>query len=385
MPLRKAKKRRRRGPLGPEIKSMRIENQIYHVLAVFFGAVGVVLGVVITLDKFAEFFLHNLIPEKVRLVVIACAVIAVAISLVSGYLHSLHQLEFLHDSVEVLVKQIDLQRIFTFNVNEDRLASVAVKKAAAEYVQYISDMRNQIEHIDNPDAPGKSGTILKDWSLISVFVRQLINTLGEQDNLCVWMGVSLVTNNEGWDAQNDVVYHFDAAIRQALGQEILDRVYRVYYIDPSSPNCQEIAGRMRQSILRDHGISSGGPSKSRRIVGYDHLKLHLSTTTQRIGEVQDVSFIWVNKDITNNKRVQLPDPTWRIERLQQEGWQLVLALEWVIRNNFLVDHVVIHSENEGWVDEHHRKLGELWKDSKAIVHHQKKDEAGDIRQGEPQV
>lgn len=364
---RKVKKRRRRDVLGSEIKSMRIENQIYHVLTVFFGAISVVLGVAITLGKFAEFFIPSFIPENVRFTVIACAVISVAISLVSGYLHSLRQLEFLHDSVEVLGKQVDLQKIFTFNVNEDRLASVAVKKAAAEYVYYISALRSQIEHIDNPDAPGKSGTILKDWSLISVFVSQLINTLGEQDNLCVWMGVSLVTNHEGWDAQNDVVYHFDAAIQHALGQEILDRVYRVYYVDPYGPDWQEVAERLKRSILRDRGLSSGGSGRSQRIVGYDHLKLNLSTTEQKLGEIQDVSFVWVNNDITSNKKAQLPDPTWSIERLKQEGWRLALALEWVIRNNFLVDHVVIHSDKEGWVGEHHRKLGELWGDSEPIV------------------
>ncbi len=386
MPSLRAKERRRWDVLGSEIKPMRIENQIYHILTVFFGAISVVLGVVITLGKFVDFFFPNLVPDEVKFAVIACAVISVAISLVSGYLHSLHQLDFLHDSVEVLTKQIDLQRIFTFNVNEDRLASVAIKKAAAEYVHYISALRHQIEQIDNPDAPGKSGTILKDWSLISVFVSQLINTLGEQDNLCVWMGISLVTNNEGWDAQNDVVYHFDAAIQHALGQKILDRVYRVYYVDPYSPDSQKIADRLRQSILRDRMLFSGGSSKSQRIVGYDHLKLRLSTTDKKLGEIQDVSFIWINNNIKNDNKVQLPDPTWPIGRLKQEGWKLALALEWVIRNNFLVDHVVIHSPNEGWVGEHHGKLGELWRHSDPITDDAKENQAKYVvQEEEPQV
>lgn len=362
---KKVKKGHNREVLGLHVEPMRLENRIYHFLTVIFGAVGVVLGVIITLGKFAEFFYVNRIPESVKFTVIACAVISIGISLVSGYLHSLHQLSFLHDSVKVLAKQIDLQRIFTFDVNEDRLASVAVKRAAAEYVHYISGLRHQIEHIDNPDSSGKPGTILKDWSLISVFVRQLINTLGETDCRCVWMGVSLVTNPEGWAAQNDVVYHFDDTIRHALGQEILDRVYRVYYVDPHDGDREQVALGLKQAIMKDHGTVGARSGKNYRATGSDRLRLHLSKTKERVGEIQDVSFVWINNESGDHKS-QLPDPTWSIPRLRQEGWRLAVALEWVVRNNFLVDYVVIHSETEGWVGEHHRKLGELWEDSESI-------------------
>lgn len=361
----KTKNRRNRETLGLYIEPMRLENRIYHTLTIIFGALSVVLGVVITLGKFAEFFYPNIIPDPVKFTVIASAVISIGVSLVSGYLHSLQQLEFVHNSVTLLAKQIDLQKIFTFDISEDSLAAVAVRRAAAEYVYHISNLRSQIEHIDNPDSSGKPGTILKDWSLISSFVRQLINTLGETDSRCVWMGVSLVTNPAGWAAQNDVVYHFDDSIRHALQQEILDRVYRVYYVDPHDPDREQITLALKQSIIKDQGPVGTRSARNHRTAAGDRFKLHISKATKRAGEIQDVSFVWINNDTSEHKS-QLPDPTWSIPRLRQEGWRLALALEWVVRNNFLVDHVVIHSETEGWVGEHQRKLGELWEDSESI-------------------
>ncbi len=358
MPARRKKKVRYFEPLGLRVDPVHLENRIFGWLAVISGAIGVALGVVTILGKFAEYTLSHFftvdIPEYLKTFVIASVVVSFTISIVSGHLYSLHQLKFLHASVELLVKQIDLQKFFSFDSDEDQVSSVAIKKASVDYVRYISNLRHQVEHLDNADTLTTAGTILKDWSLIGIFVRQLINTLGEKDQLAVWMGISLVTNPEGWDAQNDVVYQFDNSISHALGEKILDRVYRVYYLEPGRQTAEELEAALQENFKRDDEKP------------FIPLTIRAARPNPRITGIQDVSFVWVNDDTSDYKRKNLPDPSWPIEKLRAEGWRIAVALEWVIRNNFLVDYVVIHSGSDGWVGEHHRKLAILWADAKEL-------------------
>lgn len=347
-----------RAPLGPRIDPVHLTEKSYGRLTVIFGAISVVLGVVSILGKFAEFFMAKaLVPEEVKHIVISCVVVSISVSFVSAYLDSLHRLESLHASVELLTRQLDLHKFYYFDSRDERIAAVAMKRAAIEYVRYVGDLRRQIEHLDSSDVSSSAGIILKDWSLIAIFIRQIINTLGEPDCLAIWMGVSLVTNPDGWDAQNEVVFQFDNSIRHAVGEGILDRVYRVYYTEETDIDRGEL-GRAISASLHKQDYSRSAS-----------VQLRIVEPSFRLSGVQDVSFVWINDDVSAHKRGKLPDPSWSIERLRAEGWRAGLALEWVVRNNFLIDHVIIHSADEAWMGEHHRKMSLLWSKSESLPAH----------------
>lgn len=359
----------------PIIEPSGIDRSFYKYTAIGSGWFSFFLTVFVSVGKIAHFLPET---EEVYILISIVYVVSLATTVGSSYLHFKNEMDEMKEDLRVLAKRADIDMILKFDVVRERPRLVAVKKAAAEVFGHLHMLQAQIALM----AEEGSVTLFKDWSIISAFVRQLINTISEMEVNCVWMGTSLVTHPDGWVAQNDVVYRFDEAIRHATFRNIIQRVYRLYFLEPGVHHRATVEG-LQDTIQKSYELSEEkeAPRDANNILE-NTLDFRIACPKHKYDyqDVHDVSFVFTSNDIMSN---DLPDPTWSQEELAARGWRLALALEWVVRNNFLVDSLHIHSEESGWFGEHYRKMRDLWTNNDITVRVPlvRRAQAGEI--GEP--